>query len=76
MSRDDIIELARQSGARDDGWEFRFVEPRYLERFVELVSFHQRKACARAVMDNAHMFATRQAAESLACDMLSERVSA
>jgi hypothetical protein len=37
MNRDDILELAREAGARDDGWEVRFSEPRYLESFVWLI---------------------------------------
>ena len=35
--KDDLILLARQAGAHDDGFEFRFKEPRYLERFAALV---------------------------------------
>ena len=38
MTRDEIIRMARQAGAHDNGWEVRFVEPRYLERFAALVA--------------------------------------
>ena len=37
MTQDDIIRMARQAGAHDDGFEVRFKEPRYLERFAALV---------------------------------------
>lgn len=37
MTVDDLILLARQAGAHDDGFEVRFKEPRYLERFAALV---------------------------------------
>lgn len=51
MTRDDIIRMAREAGAHDNGWEVRFVEPRYLERFAALVAAaakaEEREACAR-----------------------------
>ena len=34
---DDLMQMARQAGAHDDGFEVRFKEPRYLERFAALV---------------------------------------
>jgi len=37
MSKDEMIEIARQAGAHDNGYEVRFVEPKYLERFAKLV---------------------------------------
>ena len=40
MSLDEIFQLVRRSGAHDDGHEVRFVDPRYLERFVALVAAH------------------------------------
>ena len=30
--KEDIIKLARLAGAHDNGWEVRFVEPKYLEQ--------------------------------------------
>jgi hypothetical protein len=38
MTQDEIIEIARQAGAHDNGHEVRFVEPKYLEAFTKLVS--------------------------------------
>jgi hypothetical protein len=38
MTQDEIIEMARQAGAHDNGYEVRFVEPKYLERFAKLVA--------------------------------------
>jgi hypothetical protein len=35
--KEDIIKLARRAGAHDNGFEVRFLEPRYLERFAALV---------------------------------------
>jgi hypothetical protein len=44
--KEDIIAMARQAGAHDDGFEVRFVELRYLERFAALVAAAEREACA------------------------------
>lgn len=44
---DDIIKMARLAGAHDNGWEVRFVEPKYLERFAGLVAAAEREACAQ-----------------------------
>jgi len=49
MTQDEMIELARQAGAHDNGYEVRFVEPKYLERFAKLVAEHEREACAKTV---------------------------
>lgn len=38
MTRDELIEMARRAGARDDGWRFEFPEPHYLERFASYVA--------------------------------------
>jgi hypothetical protein len=38
--KEDIIAMARRAGAHDDGFEVRFVELRYLERFAALVAAH------------------------------------
>jgi hypothetical protein len=43
---EDIIAMARRAGAHDDGFEVRFVELRYLERFAALVRADEREACA------------------------------
>jgi len=45
--KEDIIAMARRAGAHDDGFEVRFVEPRYLERFAALVAAAERQACAQ-----------------------------
>jgi len=47
MTQDEIIEMARQAGAHDNGYEVRFVEPKYLERFAKLVAEKEREACAK-----------------------------
>jgi hypothetical protein len=38
MTQDEIIEMARQAGVRDDERIFEFSQYKYLERFVNLVS--------------------------------------
>jgi hypothetical protein len=45
--KEDIIAMARRAGAHDDGFEVRFVELRYLERFAALVRADEREACAK-----------------------------
>jgi hypothetical protein len=47
MTKEDIIAMARRAGAHDDGFEVRFVELRYLERFAALVRADEREACAK-----------------------------
>ena len=37
MTKEDIIRMARESGARDDGHRFEFSEYKYLERFASLI---------------------------------------
>jgi hypothetical protein len=49
MTKEDIIAMARRAGAHDDGFEVRFVELRYLERFAALVRADEREACAKLV---------------------------
>jgi hypothetical protein len=49
--KDDIIAMARRAGAHDDGFEVRFVELRYLERFAALVAAAEREACAKVCDD-------------------------
>ena len=50
MTKEEIIEMARQAGAHDNGYEVQFVEPKYLERFAKLVVEHEREECAKMVM--------------------------
>jgi len=38
MTQDEIIEMARQAGVRDDERIFEFSQYKYLERFVNLVA--------------------------------------
>ena len=38
MTQDDVIEMARQAGVRDDERIFEFSQYKYLERFVNLVA--------------------------------------
>jgi len=45
--KEDIISMARRAGAHDNGFEVRFLEPRYLERFADLVRADEREACAK-----------------------------
>jgi hypothetical protein len=42
-----VIEMARRAGAHDDGFEVRFLEPRYLERFAAFVAAYEREECAK-----------------------------
>lgn len=49
MTQDEIIELARQAGVRDDEHTFEFSQYKYLERFAKLVAEKEREACAKAV---------------------------
>jgi len=51
MTQDEIIEMARQAGAHDNGYEVRFVEPKYLERFAKLIAESEREACAKVCED-------------------------
>jgi hypothetical protein len=54
----EIIAMARRAGAHDDGFEVRFVELRYLERFAALVRADEREACAQ-VAENILSFYTQ-----------------
>ena len=47
MTQDEIIELARQAGVRDDEHTFEFSQYKYLERFAKLVAEKEREACAK-----------------------------
>lgn len=46
MTQDEIIEMARQAGVRDDENIFEFSQYKYLERFAKLVAAKEREACA------------------------------
>jgi hypothetical protein len=46
MTQDEIIELARQAGVRDDEHIFEFSQYKYLEAFAKLVTEKEREACA------------------------------
>ena len=51
MTQDEIIEMARQAGVRDDERIFEFSQYKYLERFVNLVAAkvtqqEQERCCA------------------------------
>jgi DNA-directed RNA polymerase subunit F len=52
MTTEEILEIARQAGAHDNGYEVQFVEPKYLERFAKLVAEKEREACAKIVERN------------------------
>jgi len=47
MTQDEIIEMARQAGVRDDENIFEFSQYKYLERFAKLVAEREREACAK-----------------------------
>ena len=46
MTQDEIIEMAKLAGVRDDDHIFEFSQYKYLEAFVKLVAQHEREACA------------------------------
>ena len=47
MTKDEIIEMARRAGVRDDENIFEFSQYKYLERFAKLVAAKEREACAK-----------------------------
>jgi hypothetical protein len=51
MTQDEIIEMARQAGVRDDEQIFEFSQYKYLENFAKLVAAKEREACAK-ICDN------------------------
>jgi hypothetical protein len=53
MTQDEIIELARQAGVRDDEHTFEFSQYKYLDRFAKLVAAKEREACAEICDDQA-----------------------
>ena len=56
MTQDEIIEMARQAGAHDNGHEVRFVEPKYLEAFAKLVAAKEREACAKVCEEEGKLW--------------------
>ena len=44
MTQDEIIEMARQAGVRDDENIFEFSQYKYLERFVKLIAAKEQEA--------------------------------
>jgi hypothetical protein len=46
MTKEEIIEMARQAGVRDDEHIFEFSQYKYLEAFARLVAEREREACA------------------------------
>jgi hypothetical protein len=46
MTKEEIIEMAKQAGVRDDGHIFEFSQYKYLEAFARLVAEKEREACA------------------------------
>ena len=46
MTKEEIIEMARQAGVRDDEHTFEFSQYKYLERFAKMVAEHEREKCA------------------------------
>jgi hypothetical protein len=49
MTQDEIIEMARRAGVRDDENIFEFSQYKYLEAFAKLVADKEREACAKEV---------------------------
>ena len=43
MTKEEIIEMARQAGVRDDEHTFEFSQYKYLERFAKMVAEHERE---------------------------------
>jgi len=46
MTKNEIIEMARQAGVRDDEHIFEFSQYKYLEAFARLVAEKERETCA------------------------------
>ena len=46
MSKEEIIEMAREAGVRDDEKIFEFSQYKYLETFAKLIAKREREACA------------------------------
>ena len=61
MTKDEIIEMARQAGVRDDENVFEFSHYEYLERFAKLIAEHERNACAKIADEYAKAHELHQA---------------
>jgi hypothetical protein len=57
MTREDIIRIAIEAGARDcanpDKWDIWEIRDTDLERFAAFVAAHEREACRLIVIDNS-----------------------
>jgi hypothetical protein len=51
MTQDEIIEMARRAGVRDDEQIFEFSQYKYLEAFAKLVAAKEREACAKLAQE-------------------------
>jgi len=49
MTQDEIIEMARKAGVRDDENIFEFSQYKYLERFAKLVAAKEQDRCCSIV---------------------------
>ena len=49
MTQEEIIEMARRAGVRDDENIFEFSQYKYLERFAKLVAAKEREACVELI---------------------------
>ena len=46
MTKEELIEMARHAGVRDDEHTFEFSQYKYLKRFAKLVAEKEREKCA------------------------------
>ena len=78
MTQDEIIEMARQSGAyrRDIGGSIEFLEVFILERFAKLVAEKEREACAKLIAKLTEMLEIQQKLHETAIDMLKPAIEA
>jgi hypothetical protein len=80
MTQDDVIEMARQAGVRDDERIFEFSQYKYLERFVNLVAAKateeaNAKANASWTLMCKKMVALEREACAKVCDEVGEHPS-
>ncbi len=47
MTKDNIIQMAREAGISDTNFDFQMVSPEDLERFAALVAAAEREVCAK-----------------------------
>ena len=57
MNKEEIIELAREAGVRDDENIFEFSQYKYLEAFAKLVLEKEREACAKLIESHGETLA-------------------